>query len=86
MDSRNYSHLTTRSLSYLALLLSLAAVIASIVALQSSNNNQKKLNGQDTKLIQLNREVQLLNRPASTGAGVGPNDATQTVVPNGSGQ
>jgi hypothetical protein len=86
MESRSYSHITTRSLSILALILSLAALIAAVVAIQSANNSSAKVAGQDSKISELDKEVKLLNRPATSGGGVGPNSTTQTVVPTGSGQ
>jgi hypothetical protein len=75
----------TNYLSWLALILSIASIICAVVAIQSSNNNTTRLDGQQSKINALTKEVKLLDRPATTGAGVGPNDGTQ-VVPNGSGQ
>ncbi len=89
MEGRDLSHPTTRNISILAIILAVVAVISSIVAIQSSNNATAKLNGQDKKIIELNKEVKLLDRPASNGVGSGPNANTQpatTSPPNGSGQ
>gem|GEM_PF-5669150 len=72
-----------------ALILAVAALIAAIVAIQNSNNDSTKLSAQDKKIMELNKEVKLLDRPATSGAGAGPNTGTQTVgnpLPNGSGQ
>lgn len=85
---RNYQQ-TNRVIAAAALILAIAALIAAIVAIQNSNNDSVKLSAQEKKISELNKEVKLLDRPATSGAGAGPNSGTQTVgnqLPNGSGQ
>jgi hypothetical protein len=84
--NREYNHVVSQTLDWIAIILALAALIAAIVAIQSSNNATHKLDAQDAKINALSKEVKLLNRPATPGGGVGPNTGTQSVVPTGSGQ
>jgi hypothetical protein len=72
-----------------AFILAAAAVIVSIVSLINANNAADKLNVQTGRVNDLKSELRNLQKPASTGAGVGPNTGTQSVgnpLPNGSGQ
>lgn len=86
METRANNARHYQTTAVIALILAAVALIAAIVAINLANDATHRLSGQDTKLNQLNKEVKLLDRPASTGAGVGPNSGTQTVVPTGSGE
>lgn len=72
-----------------AIVLAAVSVIVAIVALINANNATDKLNSQTSRLNDLKTELRNLEKPASTGAGIGPNTGTQAVgnpLPNGSGQ
>jgi ubiquitin-protein ligase len=78
-----------RSWAAAAFVLAAAAVIVSIVSLINANNATDRLNTQAKRLNDMKTELRNLEKPASTGAGVGPNTGTQSVgnpLPNGSGQ
>jgi hypothetical protein len=78
-----------RSWATTAFILAAVAIIVSIVSLVNANNATDKLNAQTSRLNDLKAEFRNLEKPASTGAGVGPNTGTQSVgnsLPNGSGQ
>jgi uncharacterized protein (DUF58 family) len=78
-----------RSWAALAFILASAALIIAIVSLVNANNALDRTNAQAARLNDMKVELRNLEKPASTGAGVGPNTGTQSVgnpLPNGSGQ